>query len=142
MEPQIPPEIQASAFTVSAIEAAEEKKASDTSPSSQESNIASSSQVKEKIFSQMLKPPPSAVISDQIKKNEKARHEFEEVEKRKIFLKIQLYFERFPGLMTKIPKNSARTSLAEAEEILNQIHHTMDSMGRVNSIKSRLASRF
>ena len=85
-------------------------------------------------MSQMLKPPPPALIREQIKQNEKARHDAEEVEKRKLFLKIQLYFERFPGLMNRIPKISARTSLAEAEEILNQIRHTMNSMGSCRNI--------
>ena len=127
--------IEAEAFTVSSIDAQEKKEEESLASQIEEKKREeASSKSREKMMAQMLKPPPPAIIREQIKQNDKARHDAEEVEKRKLFLKIQLYFERFPGLMTKIPKISARSSLVEAEEILNQIRHTMNSMGSCRNI--------
>ena len=126
-----PPPIDASAFTVSSIDDQEKKEERQAEEKKKEETVSKS---REKAMASLLKPPPPAIIREQIKQNEKARQESEDVEKRKLFLKIQLYFERFPGLMGKIPKISAKTSLAEAQEILNQIHHTMDSMGSCRAI--------
>ena len=136
--PSIPP-FDASEFTVAAIDEKEKREEEFVEEKKKEE---SSAKIRDKIFNNIMKPPPPAVIKEQIRQKEKMIHEAEEVEKRKIFAKIQLYFERFPGLMSKIPKISGRTSLPEAQEILNQIHHTMDSIGSCRAIVNYIDTGF
>lgn len=135
-----PPEAQelpidASMFTAAKMDAAASDEAAAVQQMSEEKDKTQrQTAFKQKAMAQMLKPPPAAVIREKIKQQEKAQHDAEEVEKRKIFGMICQYFDRFPQLLQKIPKIGARTSLAEAQEILNQIREAMSSAASLSQI--------
>ena len=138
--PPPPPPIDAKAFTVSAIDATEMK---EYEAEMDRVKSETSAKSRDKIMAQMMKPPPPAVIRDQIKQKEKIIHDAEEVEKRKILGKVQLYVERFPMLLNKIPKiNLSKLSLPEAQEILIQIREIMDSVNSVRTIVGYLDMGF
>jgi len=89
---------------------------------------------KAQMIANMAKPPPATLIKEHIRQQERAKQEAEDSEKRKILTKIQLYYERFPLLAAKIGRLPQRISLPEAQEVLTQIHSTLDSVGSVQNI--------
>ena len=118
-------------FTVEAMAAQEAQKVQEAEKKTQANEQKKRTQ---KAVEQMLKPPPASVINAQIKHEEKVRHEMEEIERRKVMKIIIQYFERFPGLAKELPKPTARMSLAEAQELLEQIREAMNTRGSLQSI--------
>jgi len=127
--------IDASAFTVSAIEGQEEKLGESERYKKRERKVEETNEkLKAKMMAEMAKPPPVAVIKENLKQQEKAKQEMEDVEKSKLYPKIKLYFERFPFLMEKLPKLNGRASLSEVKEYLKMIYDCLDSVGSVRNI--------
>jgi urease gamma subunit len=82
-----------------------------------------------------MKPPTEKFVMSQMKMKEKAIKEFEEVEKKRVFQKINLYCERFPGIGERIPKLRSTCSLAEAEEVLQMARDVLASQNSVKAVK-------
>jgi len=140
-QPELP--VDATLFTASQMDAAQQHEVKSIQQMSEEKDKGKrQKKMTEKVMAQMLKPPPVSLVRDKIKREEKAQHEAEEVEKRKIMGKIIKYTERFPELLAKIPRISARTSLAEAMEILSQIHEAMNSAASMRNIFGMMSTGF
>jgi hypothetical protein len=86
------------------------------------------------VVRQALKPPPATVVKEQMRQAKEREKEAEAVEIQEVMNKITLYFDRFPGLHSKVKQPSARCSLAEAEECLAQIRKTMNSVGSTRAV--------
>jgi hypothetical protein len=71
---------------------------------------------------------------EQAKIQQRLMKEEEEIEKKDVFHKINIYLERFPDLVNKIPKLSPRMSLGEAQEILELIRESRNSSGSMRSL--------
>jgi len=133
-----PPPTDASLFTVAAME--EMEKAQKEAPSKKREKKAPeepkdpNEKMRQKMMAQMLKPPPVSIVKENIRQQEKSKLESEEAEKASLVNKINLYYERFPLLMGKLPKLSPRASLSETQQFLKMVYDVIDSVGSVHTI--------
>ena len=95
-------------------------------------------QMREQVKAQVVKPDTTAIkraAADHAKRSAQLEKDMEMVETRQNIEKINLYMSRFGAfLSTRIPKMSARPSLAESQETLDSIRTVMNNQMSVNTI--------
>lgn len=103
----------------------------------EEAEIREKEAKKNKIPSSLI----TALAKEEAKKQEEARKELlkiekeiEEVKKREVINKIELYLSRFPFLRTLGFKYTKSSSLLELEEILKIIRETMDKQRSIQQL--------
>ena len=141
------PLVDASAFTVGAMEAQEKREQQAAiqefeQRKKEKEKDKEETRTKRKVMDKVVKGPPASVVKEQMKqqerKEERMRYETEEAEKRDIMKKIGQYVEKFPGLMSKLPRITGRISLAEAQAILTQIYEILSTVDSYKNLKMEI----
>lgn len=141
------PSLDAASFTASAIEEQTVKDVeAKVAKKAAEKAVVEKSKIEArqaaKFREQIMKPPPAKVQVERMKQEERRTKEEEEIAKKGVFTTINAYFQRFPGLQTKVPGLTPRTSLAEAEEILALIREAMNSAGSIRTLAEYVNTGF
>lgn len=114
-------------FTVDAVQKLEEEEQRSAERAMlKETERRQSSRASEKMVESALKMN-EAREKVQIKTKERTVLELEDAKRKGLEVKIKKYMQNFPGLQQIIPKPTARSSLPELEEILNQIRDEIAS---------------
>ena len=91
-------------------------------------------------------PPPRATLPRQsqklVQEKLKMEKESEEIQKKRLISTINLYMDRFPMLASKVPRLTQKTSLREAEEILDIIRETMNTANSCHILAEYLNTGF